>query len=82
MQARGYNVVAGMNIIFIVGEGTGVIRDRAMLPEEIKDNKYDSGYYLNNQIIPAVEGILAIFGYDKSEILHGKKQSKLDSYFS
>ena len=67
-------------IWFVIIEGKGMIRDRARLPEECKEKEYDTDYYVNNQIIPAVEKILEVFGYKKEDLLADKKQSKLGDF--
>ena len=41
----------------VYSKGKGMIRDRSRMVDEIKDEKYDSDYYINNQVVPAVEGI-------------------------
>jgi len=51
-----------------------LIRDRAKLPEE--PGEYDIEYYLEHQIIPAVENIFQVFGIKKEDLL-GKKQKSL-----
>lgn len=81
MKELGYDVGPGSMINFVVTEGPGPIRDRVKLPEEIENNEYDTEYYINNQILPAVDRIFAVLGYDIKELLEDKEQSKLDSFF-
>ncbi|MBS3163465.1 hypothetical protein J4427_02135 [Candidatus Woesearchaeota archaeon] len=80
MREKGYNVTSGIPVWFVIIEGKGMIRDRARLPEECKEKDYDTDYYINNQIIPAVEKILEVFGYKKEDLLADKKQSKLGDF--
>ncbi len=78
MEAAGIKVSAGMLVSYYVGEVNGKgkrIRDRVFLPNE-KAN-YDIDYYLNNQILPAVENIFEVFGLNVREIIDGEKQEKL-----
>ncbi|MBU0962862.1 MAG: DNA-directed DNA polymerase [Nanoarchaeota archaeon] len=80
MQEKGYPVSSGVPIWYIIVEGKGMIRDRARLPEECKEKEYDTEYYVNNQIIPAVEKILEVFGYKKEDLLKEKSQLKLGDF--
>lgn len=80
MQEKGHVVSSGTPVWFIITEGRGMIRDRARLPEECKESEYDVDYYLNNQIIPAVEKILDVFGYKKEDLLAEKSQLKLGDF--
>ena len=80
MKNNGDDVGPGSIIQYIVTEGEGRIRDRAKLPEEIKNHNYDSDYYINNQVIPAIEKIFEVLGYTKEELL-SKQQSKLGEFF-
>ncbi|MFC1754038.1 DNA-directed DNA polymerase [Thermoproteota archaeon] len=81
MQARGDTVNPGDIMRYVIIEGTGKIRDRARLPEEVKKEDYDADYYVNNQIIPSVDSIFEVFGHSKEELAEEKEQSKLDSFF-
>ncbi|MBI5880555.1 DNA polymerase, partial [archaeon] len=81
LQARGVEIFPGMIISYVVTSGKEKIRDRAKLPEEVKDGEYDADYYINNQVIPAVERIFEVFGYSSDELAGEKKQSKLGAYF-
>jgi DNA polymerase elongation subunit (family B) len=51
------------------------ISDRVALPDEDKD--YDISYYLNNQVLPAVENILQVFGVATKDIIEGEAQKRL-----
>ncbi len=76
MEAEGIPVSPGMVIEYFIGEGTGKrVGDRVYLPEE--KAKYDMDYYLNNQILPAVENIFDVFDVSVKEIAEGEKQEKL-----
>jgi DNA polymerase elongation subunit (family B) len=81
MLERGMPVDVGMLMEFYIAEGSGKkgerIRERAKLMDE--KGEYDVDYYLNHQIIPAVENIFAVFGISSDE-LRGKKQSKLGEF--
>ena len=76
MEAQEIRVSPGMVIEYFIGEGTGKrVGDRVYLPDE--KAKYDIEYYLNNQILPAVENIFDVFGVNVKEIAEGEKQEKL-----
>ncbi|MCX6741996.1 MAG: ribonuclease H-like domain-containing protein [Candidatus Pacearchaeota archaeon] len=81
MVDRGSPVDVGMLIKFYISEPSsnkkGPIRDRAKLPDE--EGEYDIAYYLDHQIIPAVENIFQVFSISKEDIL-GKKQMKLGEF--
>ncbi|MFH1669290.1 MAG: DNA-directed DNA polymerase [Candidatus Woesearchaeota archaeon] len=81
MKAKGVDIYPGMIVSYVVTSGKEKIRDRAKLPEEVKQGEYDADYYINNQVVPAVETILDVFGYGSEELTGGKKQSKLGQYF-
>ena len=55
-----------------------LVRDKVKLPDE-KGN-YDIEYYLERQVLPAVENIFNIFGIEIKEIIDGKNQNKLSKW--
>ena len=63
MKEKGMKIGPGSMIHYIIIAGEKRIRDKAMLPEEVKEGDYDPDYYINNQIIPAVESIFNVLGY-------------------
>ncbi len=80
---RYYGVVLpGTLIRYVVCEGAGRISEKTRLYEEVveKGLKYDPSYYINNQILPAVESIFKVFGYGKEELLSGA-QKKLTEWW-
>ena len=77
---RGYDVGPGSMIKYIVGMGKGRIRDKARLPDEIKQEDYDAEYYIKNQVIPSVEKIFEVLGYNVLELLEEQSQSKLSGF--
>ncbi len=76
MILNGVEVKPGMVIRYVINKGKGLIREKARLLEESED--YDEEYYINNQIIPVVEGIFEVFGVDKEKLL--KEQKKLGDF--
>lgn len=81
MKEKGYNVVPGMVISFIVGKGKGLVRERAKLAEETEPGDYDAEYYTKSQIIPAVNSIFAVLGLKEEDILKEKQQKGLGDFF-
>ena len=55
-----------------------LVRDKVKLPEE--KGEYNIKYYLEKQILPAVENIFQIFNINVYEIIEGKKQMKLGDF--
>ncbi|MBI2651019.1 hypothetical protein HYX01_00960 [Candidatus Woesearchaeota archaeon] len=82
LKNQGINVGPGAMIQFVVTQGSDIIRNRSKLPEEVENNEYDSSYYINNQIIPAVEKIFELLGYKKEDLLETKEQTKLGGFFN
>jgi DNA polymerase elongation subunit (family B) len=70
------------NIIqYYIAETEGkkkLVREKVKLPDE--RGLYNIEYYLNRQILPAVENIFQVFNIDVKEIIESKKQNKLDKW--
>jgi DNA polymerase I/DNA polymerase-2 len=76
MVAAGVPVSTGMLIEYFIGDGSGKrIGDRVHLAGDKVG--YDVDYYLNNQILPAVENIFDVFGVDVKAVVDGSEQKKL-----
>ncbi len=80
MRERGIQVGAGTIIKFVVVRGVGKIRDKVRLLDETKQCDYDPEYYINNQIIPAVEKIFAVLGVSADELQNKAAQSTLGKW--
>ena len=74
--------ISGGNLIeyFIAEtrEKKKLVRDKVKLPDE--KGEYNIEYYLKKQILPAVENILQVFGVNISEVIEGKRQTKLGDF--
>ena len=81
LKNKGVNVGPGTMIRFVVVQGRDIIRNRSKLPEEVKENEYDADYYINHQVVPAVERIFDVLGYHKLDLLESKEQKKLEGFF-
>jgi len=88
MVEKGRVVRPGSIIGYIVGKPqngkSSTISDRVLLPEECSKNDYDEDYYIQNQIIPAVESIFKTAGIDVSELFKkgNKNQKSLLGYYA
>ncbi len=80
MKNRGIPVSSGTIINYVIIEGEGMIRDRARLLNECKDEDYDSEYYIKNQIIPSVKMIFEAVGIKEEDLLISKEQSTLNNF--
>jgi DNA polymerase elongation subunit (family B) len=60
------------------GKTKALVRERAKLITE--PGQYDISYYLNNQIIPAIENIFEVFKVNVKEITEGKRQKTLGEF--
>ena len=81
MMNMGRKIGPGTMIKYIVTQGSDIIRNRAKLPEEVKAGEYDATYYIDNQVIPSVERIFNVLGYNKEDLLETKEQTKLGGFF-
>ncbi|MFA5174225.1 MAG: DNA-directed DNA polymerase [Candidatus Pacearchaeota archaeon] len=81
MIAKNIPINLGMLIQYYIAESDNkkaLVRDRAKMIDE--SGKYDINYYLNNQILPAVENIFEVFNVDINQLIEGKKQMKLGEF--
>ena len=81
MKEKGIKIGMGSVISYVICSGKGIIRDKAKLLADARKEDIDREYYINNQIIPAVEKIFEVLSYDVKEIIEKKKQHKLDQFF-
>ncbi len=81
MQEQKIPVDMGNIIKYYIAETQGkkkLVRDKVKLPEE--KGEYNIEYYLERQILPAVENIFQVFGINVKEIIEGKKQMTLGDF--
>jgi len=83
MQEKEIPVNIGMLIEYYIaevkdGKKRALVRERARMLDE--KGEYDMDYYLNNQILPAVENIFEVFGIKVRELIEGKEQRKLGDF--
>ena len=71
----------GNLILYYIAETSGkskLVREKVKLPDE--KGEYDIEYYLERQILPAVENILQVFNVNINEIIDGRKQTTLGDF--
>lgn len=84
IEEHGVRVSRGTIIQYIIVKGKGSISQRAIPYEYSEGYDYDKDYYINNQLIPAVERIMYSFGYSKKDLqdlASGEVQQSLDAFF-
>ena len=84
IEENGIKVTRGTIIQYIITKGKGSISQRAVPYEYSEGYDYDKDYYINNQLIPAVERIMYSFGYtrkDLQDMAVGEVQQSLDAFF-
>ena len=74
--------ISGGNLIeyFIAEtrEKKKLVREAVKLPDE--KGEYNIKYYLESQVLPAVENIFQVFNINVNELISGKKQTKLGDF--
>jgi DNA polymerase I len=84
IEEHGIRVSRGTIIQYIIVKGKGSISQRAVPYEYSEGYEYDKDYYINNQMIPAIERIMYSFGYTKKDLedmAKGEVQQSLDAFF-
>ncbi|MEK6849505.1 MAG: hypothetical protein AABY01_02960, partial [Nanoarchaeota archaeon] len=80
MMERGMPVGAGTIVKYIVMAGKGKIRDRIKLEDEAEQEGYDAEYYIEHQVLAAVERIFDVLGIQLSELEKKGSQSTLGNF--
>jgi len=78
MKKAKIKVQPKMIIRYVITPSGEKIGDKARTPEEATE--YDADYYINNQVLPAVERIFEVIGVDSDELIKNPDQSNLDSF--
>lgn len=81
MQQKGMYVGQGTLISYVIVKGKEMIRDRAQLPTEVKQEQYDPDYYIEHQVIPGVDRIFAVLGIRPEALSERKGQKGLGEFF-
>jgi len=80
LEKKGKPALPGMLLKFIICKGEGKIRDKVKLPEDVKNEDYDSEYYIYHQVIPAVETIFNVLGLNIEKQLTERDQTTLGQF--
>jgi len=78
MKEKEIPVHIGMLIEYFIAETRekkSLVREKVKLEDE--KGEYNLDYYLNNQILPAVENIFQVFNINLKEVISGSKQKTL-----
>jgi len=81
MQEQNIPVGEGNLINYFIAETRDkkkLVRDKVKLP--IEKGEYNIQYYLERQILPAIENIFQVFNVNIKEIIDGKKQMTLGDF--
>ena len=81
MKEQEIPISQGGLVEYYIAETKGkkkLVRDKVKLPHE--KGEYNITYYLEHQILPAVENIFQVFGINIKEIIEGKKQMTLGDF--
>jgi len=81
MQEKSIPISGGNLIRYYIAEtreNKKLVREKVKLPDE--KGEYNKKYYLERQLLPAVENIFNIFNIETKEIIAGKKQMKLGDF--
>jgi len=79
---KGRDISPGMVIGYVITKGSSkLISKRAVPAEFVKVEDYDTEYYIDNQILPAVIRIFEAMGYSKEDLRDGIKQESMDKWF-
>jgi len=81
MKEQKIPISEGGLILYYIAETSEkkkLVRDKVKLPDE--PGEYNIEYYLEKQILPAVENIFQVFNIDLKQILEGKNQNKLSKW--
>ncbi|MBT4539194.1 hypothetical protein HOC32_02825 [Candidatus Woesearchaeota archaeon] len=77
--AQGKKVGPGSIIEYVIAKGSGLVRERAKIPDEVEN--YDINYYLKQQLLPVVSSIFAVLGYSEDDIISESSQQGLGKFF-
>jgi len=81
MQEREMPIDIGMLVVYFIAETRQkkkLVREKVKLPDE--KGEYNIKYYIDHQIIPAVENIFEVFDINIKEVADGKKQTRLEEF--
>jgi DNA polymerase, archaea type len=77
---KGKDLGVGSLLSFIITKKGNTISEKAVLEEYVPEGDYDSDYYINNQVLPAVIKIMRELNYTEEDLIQGGKQTGLSSW--
>lgn len=77
---KGFEFKQGSMVTYIITKKGESISDKAQIIDFVEEGDYDSDYYINNQVLPAVMRILEALGYSEDELKGFGKQVTLESF--
>ena len=80
LAAKGEKITPGTLISYIIVKGSGLVRDRAKIPSDVKPGEYDPQYYLEHQLLPSIAPLFAVLGYSEDDIFHESSQQGLGQF--
>ncbi len=80
LKEQGYNIGAGSMIEYVITESGDKIRDKAREIDAATKDEIDAEYYISNQIIPNIDKIFEVLGFDAKSLLD-KDQQSLGRFF-
>lgn len=79
-RRHGIEVREGQLIGYVITSKGKSISEKAQLAELVEEGDYDPDYYINNQVLPAVEKILGELGYSGDLLKQGKRQQGISDW--
>lgn len=77
-KKAGKKFKVGDLVEYIITDKSGkTISDKSQIAEFVKEKDYDSDYYINNQLVPAILPILGELDISKDELITNTKQTGL-----
>ena len=80
MKEHGYEYKQGTIMTYVITKKGSSISDKARILADVKEGDYDQDYYIDNQVIPAVQRILESLGYSEQELKGKGKQMSLGDW--
>ncbi|MBD3203868.1 hypothetical protein GF327_06215 [Candidatus Woesearchaeota archaeon] len=80
MNKKGYVIGKGDEVSYVIVKGAKRLSRRVRLADEVVKKDYDSDYYIEKQLVPAIIPFLKLIGYDQIDLFQGKKQVRLDEF--
>lgn len=77
---KGLDFKQGSIVTYIITKKGESISDKAVVSDFVEEGDYDSDYYINNQVLPAVSRILEALGYSEDELKGLGRQTTLGGF--